>query len=413
MRLWLTISLLLLSLWLGAQQRIPYKRPAYDFIAYDSSQLVLPGSSVYFDNFYRKLSRLIFEGDGKVKIMHIGASHIQAGMWSWAVRSGFESLAPSVQGAPGFLFPFSIANSNHPYYYKSWVTGNWDYQRITDKEVKYPLGLGGITAIGSDTVAEVHFVFNPAAAISYRKFNMVTVFHNADDDSYRILLLPESNVLRQYTDVNAGKTVFILKQASDSLNIRFEKIDDSNSEYYFYGALTSNNLPAVEYYTIGINGANTASYLKAGLFSQQLCSFDPDLVILSIGVNDAAGNAFAEERYTNNYAALIQTIREQYPEVAILLTTNTDFYNYRAGHNPYAASVKTSMMTNAEKYGAAVWDAHTAMGGDRSINQWRSNGLAQKDRIHLTQEGYSILGSMLFEAILRDYEKFLVKQSEN
>ncbi|NLA24494.1 MAG: hypothetical protein GX879_05965 [Bacteroidales bacterium] len=416
MRFRIIIYLLLSSSLLLAQQRMPYAEPEYDFINLDSSYFQMPGCSVYFDGFYEKMAELIFQGKGNLKIMHIGASHVQAGMWSWALRHAFESLTNYNKTAPGFLFPFSLAKTNHPFFYKSTFNGNWDFQRITDKTEEFPMGLGGITGICCDTLCELNFTFNPVANIQNRSFDKLSLFHNISDDSYIITCIPEDNVKLQFYDYEQSKTVFLLNNPTENLQFSIKKNykcfeDDKRDEFYLYGILTENNNYGVEVFPIGINGANTGSYLKSELLEKHLCAFDPDLIIFSIGVNDAAGSSFSEERYTANYDSLLFKIREQYPSVAILLTTNTDFYNYRSGHNPNASKVKNSMLINAKKYDAAVWDVHSVMGGNKSINYWRSNNLAQRDRIHFNRDGYTLLGNLLFEAILGDFEKYLVKQT--
>lgn len=390
-----------------AQTRYPYSEFNYDYINTDSSYLIRCGNNVYLDVFMNKLESLVFEGNTQVRILHIGASHVQAGMWWWAVRKRLESMIPSIEGAPGYLFPFGIAKTNHPYFYKSTNSGNWLFQRITDKEIKHPLGVGGISAFTSDSIAEIQITFNDAAQIEQRRFDKLSVFHSANDDSFDVFLLPDSLVLQKTVDRASGTTVFYLRNSSDNVNLLFQKIEESDSLMYFFGVYAENQLPGIVYNGIGINGANTASYQKAELFGQQLCALEPDMVILSIGVNDAAGKNFSESQYEANYSRLIEMIRNQFPATAIILTTNTDFYNYGGAHNQNADAVKRAMLKNAETTGAAVYDLHAVMGGNRSITAWRNDGLAQKDRIHMTQEGYRILGILFAEAIQRDFENYL------
>ncbi len=411
------IRLTLYGLFLGmmlllAQERMPHYQNNYAFINSEDSELIKPGKAYAFDHFYEKLSQLMFSAKGKLKIMHIGASHVQAGVWSWTLRNSFEELCNSPHGAPGFMFPFSIAKTNHPYFYKSSFTGNWQHQRVTDKQIDgYPMGLSGITGICADTVCSFSFSFNEVAKIEQRSIRKVTIFHTKNDSSYLVRMLPESNIRYTYRNYQAGKTIFYLRENPDSLYFTARKIrHKTNQPFQLYGVLTENNEPSVELYSIGMNGANTASYLKAELFDEHLCDLNPDLVILSIGVNDASGYQFSETRYTNNYEELIQKIRRQNPTTAIILTTNTDFYFRKTRLSPHAPKILASMLENAQRYDAAVWDLHSLMGGNRSINVWLNNNLAQRDRVHFTEAGYKIIATELFDAIMRDYEKYLYKQ---
>ncbi len=397
---------------LQAQQRTPHSISAYSFINTEDSKLIKPGKDYYFDMFYDKLSDLMFKGTGKLKIMHIGASHVQAGVWSWTLRNAFENVSNLSKTAPGFMFPFSIAKTNHPYFYKSSYRGNWRYQRITDRNGGvYPIGLSGITGICGDNICSFSFTFTSAAKIEQRAIQKVTVFHAKNDSSYIVKILPEDNVRRTHRDFKEGKTVFFLHESMDTLSFEARKTGINPSrEFQLYGVLTENSEPGVELFSIGINGANTSSYLHTALFEEHFNSLQPDLVILSIGVNDASGYQFSESRYTNNYDELISKIRSQAPSVAVLLTTNTDFYFRRTRLSPHASKVLNSMLTNAKKYDAAVWDVHRMMGGNRSINLWLSNKLAQRDRVHFTEAGYKLIGTELFNAIMYDYEEYLYRQ---
>lgn len=108
-----------------------------------------------------------------------------------------------------------------------------------------------------------------------------------------------------------------------------------------------------------------------------------------------------------NYDSIIQTVKEVNPDVAILLTTNNDSYYNRKTPNKRAILVKEAMYELAERHDAAVWDLFEIMGGLNSIFQWQKNGLAKKDKIHLTPAGYKLVGDLLFEAILNAYKNYL------
>ena len=60
-------------------------------------------------------------------------------------------------------------------------------------------------------------------------------------------------------------------------------------------------------------------------------------------------------------------------------------------------------MELAEEYGAGVWDLYGVMGGAHTVNAWRSAGLAKQDRLHFTEEGYTLLADLFAQALLADY----------
>jgi len=393
------------------ENRIPYSSNIYGYINYDSCFLENYGSNAQMEKFYDKLDKLCFDGVGQISILHLGGSHIQAGIWSWELRKKFESLCPGMEGAPGMVFPFSIAATNHPYYYKSSFTGDWEISKITDKEPSEKIGLSGITAYTYDSVAEIIISFTPAANIEKHKFNKISIFHNVEDTAYLLSVSPEEFLDSCIENLISGTSEYYFSEYLDSVKIKIVKQDTSFSKFCFYGAYLQNSLPGINYTGIGINGASTHSYLKAESFKQHLTLLNPDLAILSIGVNDASGPAFSEDNYIKNYSKILYMIREVNPDCAIIFTTNNDFYYYRGGSNMHYNEVYSGMLKIAENYGCSVWNMFRVMGGLKSINLWKKDKLANNDRIHFTRDGYSLIAGLFFDAILRDYETHLLKNN--
>ncbi|MBQ8020200.1 MAG: hypothetical protein IJ263_07355, partial [Paludibacteraceae bacterium] len=57
----------------------------------------------------------------------------------------------------------------------------------------------------------------------------------------------------------------------------------------------------------------------------------------------------------------------------------------------------------AKKYNGAVWDQFAIMGGLKSMKQWENAGLARKDKIHFTPNGYILLGDLFYNALIQSY----------
>ncbi|MDD4148892.1 MAG: GDSL-type esterase/lipase family protein [Bacteroidales bacterium] len=409
----LLCSICLLS-WNGVSaqhSRVPYSQRSHPYIQYDSCYLEHCKENPNLTEFYKKLDKLYFTGKGQVKIMQIGGSHIQAGMWSFELRKRFESLSPSDEGFPGLVFPFSLAKTNHPFYYHSECEGEWEISKITDKVPVDSIGLSGITARTNDSLASIKIVFYPVAGINERSFDKVSVFHNIEDTSYLLSIMPLDVVDTSFINYETRSTEFYLKNSLDTLEIRFVKQDTSDNSMFFYGAYLENSSPGIEYSGIGINGAATSSYLKAELFETHLKAVKPDLVIFSIGVNDAAGKSFSKQTYISNYKIIANKILEINSDCAFIFTTNNDFYHYRGGVNLHYKDVYEAMISLSQFYDASVWNMFKVMGGYKSINYWRNDNLAKKDRIHFTKEGYVIVAGLLFDAILQDYENHLEKEA--
>ena len=65
----------------------------------------------------------------------------------------------------------------------------------------------------------------------------------------------------------------------------------------------------------------------------------------------------------------------------------------------------------AKYYHTAVFDWFDYMGGLTSMADWEKVGLAKKDKVHFTTAGYNVWGDVMFNAVLKEYEKHLKRQS--
>ena len=65
------------------------------------------------------------------------------------------------------------------------------------------------------------------------------------------------------------------------------------------------------------------------------------------------------------------------------------------------------MLKMAKEFDAGVWDMYEVMGGLNSVVLWERNGLAQRDKIHFTREGYLIMGDLFFNALMKNFEKYI------
>jgi hypothetical protein len=70
-------------------------------------------------------------------------------------------------------------------------------------------------------------------------------------------------------------------------------------------------------------------------------------------------------------------------------------------------------MELAKEYNAAVWDQFDIMGGLRSMQNWQKEGLAQRDKIHFTANGYILIGDLLFNAFIERYIEHTEANKEN
>lgn len=385
-----------------------YQVNQYNFIRYDLNDMIHFGDDSYSSGFYERLEKLIRTGEGNINIVQIGGSHIQAGTFSGQIRTRLQQMNGEMNAGWGYMFPYRMARTNSPYGYYIRYTGNWQTCRNVETRKTCSLGVGGISATTSSPKAELTILLEDENVIDY-SFDKIRIFYKNKNSNYKISV--DTTVLKnlsktdEYFDLELNTHV-------DSLKITIEKEPNTTGSFTLYGLSAESAPNGITYHSIGINGAKVPSFLRCDSFEEQLKSLKPDLVILGLGINDAYGKRFSQRDYEENYEMLIGNIRSVAPNAAVIFTTNNDSYLYRRYVNKNGEKVKQSMLKMAEKLDAGVWNMYDVMGGLNSIVLWQRNGLAQSDKIHFTREGYLIMGDLFFNALMKNFEGFILSKNQ-
>lgn len=402
----LIIILLIFSCILNLKgQGNPHLLPQHDFVVYDSNYIHFYNDSSNFNNFFSKLDTLIFEGKGKINVMQIGGSHIQADIWSDQMRTDFQKFSPNLNGGRGFLFPYKLAHTNNPYYYYVTYTGEWEGFRNSVMKHHAKWGVSGITASTKDSLASFKIIFRGDDTPKY-DFNSIKIFHDIDSTNYCVDLVSDTCSLIKINR-EIGYTEFLFDTYQDSLEFVVYRSDTTSSAFNLYGISLDNDDPGIVYNSIGVNGASTYSYLRCDMFTQHLKAISPDLVIFCIGINDAYDPDFCEYCYEKNYDTLVSWIQRVNPNANFLFVTNNDSYYKRRYPNKRAEIAREVMIKLAKKHHGGMWDMFNVMGGLGSIKTWENNNMAKRDKIHLTSDGYKLMGDLMFSALIKAYDKHL------
>lgn len=390
------------TLWAqGPPKDYPFQEPAYDFVRYDLNRITQFRDSSRMEAFYGKLDRLFERGEGQVNIVQFGGSHVQADIHTGRLRTRLQTFYPGIKGSRGFLFPFRAAGTNNPYNYAVQYYGTWKACRNV-QAVPCELGVAGISVTTTDSLSGFTVYSDTRYAEPY-DFNRFRIYHNTDNLAFDLSFVDSAAVVLKWTDRKAGFTEFMLNRHADTLRLKIRRAPYCTGEFTLYGFQMFNDDPGVVFHSIGVNGAAVPSYLKCGLLVPQLHELEPDLVIFSIGVNDAHGSNFSPAAFEANYEKLIGMVKEAAPHTAVLFITNNDTYFRKKYVNPNATAVRDVMNRLAARYGFGVWDLFSIMGGPGSMATWDKNGLAASDRIHFTRAGYTLIGDLMFEALLKGY----------
>ena len=197
----------------------------YDFIDSTLNLIQFPSGKAAFEPFFQKMDSLVFENKGKVNIVHIGGSHIQADVVSGRIREHLVKEYPGSSAGRGFVFPYSAARTNTPSSYGSQYKGVWDMSKNVLHEVKKPLGLLGIAVSTSDPRAEFSILlnrYNPQPIWSETK---IRLFGYSDNGDVIPVLHVDSLEIPGKLDSATQSFTFPIPHPIDSIHISFRWLD--------------------------------------------------------------------------------------------------------------------------------------------------------------------------------------------
>ena len=381
----------------------------------DQNKIHFPGkSSKLFDRLFTSFNNLIVSGEGTINVIHLGDSHVQADIFPGEVRRRMISEIAMGCGARGLIFPYRMAKTNNPPDYTVFFTGTWQSCRNVELNKSCPLGLTGIMARTTDSLAEIKIKFK---YINHPDFNSIKIFHNNPETNFTLEICGMSNnysILPVHLNDSFGYSLVRFESFhSDSVMIRLMKKDTVNAYFNLYGVEFCNDDAGIVYHTCGINGAEVTSFLRCNLIANQISLMKPELVIISLGTNDAYPIHFNVEEFYENYRKLIAVIREHDPDLPVLLTIPGDFNRKRKYASKNIKPMREAILKLGETTNCAIWDFFSVMGGSKSIQRWYKAGLASRDKIHLTKKGYLLQGDLLYEAIFNAFTDSIDRMKKN
>ncbi len=391
-------------------QDYPYPEQKYNFIRYDKNDINFPGDSSEFEHLFTKLDRVIKTGEGKINIVHIGGSHVQAGIYSGVVRKKMQTFFPGLNGGRGLIFPYPMSKTNNPKNFKITWSGEWTACTNVN-HTPCETGLSGITAFCNDQDSEINIELSENY-VSY-DFNSIKIFNKIGSKYYKIIPLNTDTDYNVTEFQKSGYTLITLKNYVNHISLKIIKTDSVQNTFELYGISLENDNPGIVYHDAGINGATVNSFLKSDLLKTHMEVIHPDLVILSLGTNDTYTNNFRYDYYKSAYKQLIQIIKTAVPDVAILITVPNDSYYRKRNPNENTAQAEQVIVQLAKELSCGVWNFYQIMGGYNSSLLWYKENLMHTDLIHFSKEGYQIKGELFFDAIIKAYDKHIEHNKES
>ena len=410
----LAALLLIPSVLLG--QTVRKEVPDLEFASFERNKIVFLGDSSAFEKAFAKMDGALLTGSGNFRIMHIGGSHVQGGTLTRRFRNDLLALGDGIEGGRGMVFPFTAAKTNTPSSYRSRYEGEWEATKNVKRDLPRRLGLTGMAVTTSDSTASVKIVLkarNATPADPDFKFDRLNILGYATDgERFPVVVLDSGDTLQGVRVEDKSCWSYLLPESQDSVKVA---VAGKRGELTLTGIYLDNPSPGISVTGIGVNGAAVPSYLRCEDFERELRMVNPDLVIFAIGINDASGKDFTQEDFIAKYKVLVSRVRSVNPDCALLFVSNNDSFK-RVRRRVYAVNrngleAEEAFFRLCQDCGGGYWDMFDIMGGLGSMKHWEEAGLARRDKIHFTDEGYTILGDLLFNAFMAKYIEHLRRKS--
>lgn len=363
--------------------------------------------------FYKKLTN---QNTELIRVVHWGDSHIQMGYMSEEIRYRIDSTF-KLNGF-GSIFPYKAANYNPNYSYTRIKNGKWIGGNIMKDSLSVSSGFMGFWTKTYDSTAAIQFGISKTPLFQDGNTH-ITIFYTSDADTkveFSGANLKKDSTLffnAIYSTIEYSKDQkwkvckLIFDQEVSTIEVKIENNIGPNG-VNIHGAVFEKSWDkGVTYNSCGVGGAQIKHLNQnTNTLINQISYLNTNLIIISFGSNESYTPQFDSVLYRNGVIQLVDEIRKEIPGVCILFTGPPDTRSKNRFPRNTSAICSIFKELSIEK-GFAYWDVRSAMGGEGSIQVWLSKGLASTDKLHFTKKGYALHGKWLFNAIHREYEKYL------
>lgn len=384
---------------------------AYPFLNLDANRIELNGAD------WTPLCDIFsMAPDTVINIVHIGDSHIQAEGSTTPTRRLLQQRYGNA--GRGLIIPFRMAGTNQPLDYTITSGSPFTSSRLLKTPWLTDMGFTGIATRPHSDEFQVSISLKGSSANS--DFSCIRVFYSggvpevaAVASSIFTELIFTTTQSEGYIDINLFEPV----AAAD--------ITFSHSEpLTIFGYELLNLNAGVVYSAIGNNGATYSTYNSVPSLGNGIAPMRPQLIILSLGTNEAFGKVSDTTMY-RDIDIFVKDIMRANPQAQILLTTPSEcqrtvsrrvrrkkkskrrrYYTVRSRQvNTNIPRLRQVVLKYGRDHAIATYDWYEVAGGAGSSTRWVAASLMGKDHIHNTWTGYDVQGNLLYDAIIETIER--------
>lgn len=370
-------------------------------------------NSPFLDPVFQKMWEQRVKTGQKISIVHIGDSHI---LGDFLTRFMRERLQKEFGNAGrGLIFPYRQAGTNCPDDYIFEGKGGWSANDLNTQKDDVPVGLAGFSLTSNSPDGSLRLRLRTDSS-DIMRLSKITIFHPNTEAAFDFEITdndhPEAEKAMPVIDGD-WFTSYYFDNPTGELTIKNVRKSPAQKSCRIDGICIENELSGIIYHAIGVNGARIDHFLNARFFTKQVADLNPDLIIISLGTNEAQNDDLSEIGIKKQLVELVGKFRESCGSPAFLLTTPADSYLRGKGFNPHMARISRGIVEAAKEVGVGYWDLFELAGGQNSAQNWRNAGLFSRDSVHYSQEGYRVQGRLFFQAMMQGYNEFVSNNSIN
>ena len=359
----------------------------------------------FFDSVVRLESGQAQEG---VRIVQFGDSHTAADIQTAVVRRALQGRFGD--GGRGFV---AIGKPWKGYLQdgvRCGMSTEWASERGKLAKGKFSGdGLYGLAGIGVETRQHGARAWTDITARTAR--TEVAYLEQPNGGSFDVFV-DGVRVVRVATRGEHTTSAFRTFDVSEGAAHQLEVRATGDGDVRVFGLSLDRAQPGIVFDALGINGARVTTCLQWNEqhWAEQLKHRAPALVVLAYGTNESTDENMPQQTYERQLVDLLGRVARAVPTASCMLMGPPDRAVLSGGEGRWMTSPKlleviASQRRVAEAAGCAFYNQLEAMGGEGTVAGWAQEDppRAQRDRVHLTREGYAQLGSSFASDVMRAY----------
>jgi lysophospholipase L1-like esterase len=366
------------------------------------------------DAFYAALAKTESGApNSAVRVAHYGDSLIVSDFMSSTLRRRFQSRFGDA--GHGFILTAKAWKWYLHYDVQLSSSEGWIVNRIVNPRIADELyGYGGVSFRSSDMGVKATFsTSKPIPGIPDegfgRRVSKLQVHWLAQPGGGKLDVSVDGTKLQTIDTKATDKKLETTWVTTDDGEHTFEIKHAGGGEVRVFGVAMERDVPGVVWDALGVLGgrARMLDVNDTKHWGDSMRARDPALMIFQYGTNESTDTGYPVDQYESSLEQVLRHAKEAVPNAACLVVGPMDRGGKGANGEtmPIIKQLEDSQRKIALKVGCAFWDTFKAMGADGAMSRWvkAKPQLGSGDYTHPTYAGASILGDLLYSALMSGY----------